>query len=247
MSILRKSKQGVKEALLALIYSSLVCTRDDICLKLGLSKEEWDRCVKELEGHKELFAHIESCIEHRTLYWPVETSLDRIQASLLYVLTRLIGPDCCIELGISNGMSSAFVLQALNDNGHGFLWSVDPNVGEKNLGAFVASELRSRWNPIRGRSQEVLHSLFERTGRIDMFIHDSEHAYESQFFEMLEASQFLSSSSVVFCDDIQASLAFRSFLRRTGMMGMALKGEQHRSLLGVAIKKPDPAQRIITC
>ena len=52
-------------------------------------------------------------------------------AHLLYAVCRLIRPRIVVETGVAAGVSSAFILKALEDNSYGILHSIDePNYEE---------------------------------------------------------------------------------------------------------------------
>ena len=155
----------------------------------------------------------------------------------LYRLLRDLQPRVAVETGVCNGVSTAFLLLALEDNGVGELHSIDlPEVaGEdyaegtfwdgkggavippgKEPGWMVPRELQARWNLLLGRSQDVLPLLLERVGEIDFFMHDSEHSYECMSFEFRTAWEALRDGGVLVADDVNASAAWDEFVGRVG-------------------------------
>lgn len=145
-----------------------------------------------------------------------------IHCPLLYLICRRLRPSIVVETGVWWGFSSAFVLQALEDNGTGALYSIDlPNAtyvtqrGERKMylqddavfppaamtGWLVPEELRRRWKRVVGRSSEVLPSLLKDLQQIDVFCHDSEHTYTNMMFEFTTAWPFLSSSGILIADN----------------------------------------------
>jgi Methyltransferase domain len=135
---------------------------------------------------------------------------------------------------VCNGVSTAFVLLALERNGAGELHSIDlPEVaGEeyeagtfwdgkggavippgKEPGWMVPSELRDRWHLVLGRSQDELPGLMERVGEIDFFMHDSEHSYECMSFEFRSAWEALRAGGVLVADDVNVNTAWEEFTR----------------------------------
>jgi predicted O-methyltransferase YrrM len=152
----------------------------------------------------------------------------------LYELLRDLEPRVAVETGVCNGVSTAFVLLALERNGAGELHSIDlPEVaGEeyeagtfwdgkggavippgKEPGWMVPSELRDRWHLVLGRSQDELPGLLERVGEIDFFMHDSEHSYECMSFEFREAWKALRAGGVLVADDVNVNTAWEEFTR----------------------------------
>jgi predicted O-methyltransferase YrrM len=161
----------------------------------------------------------------------------------LYRLLRDLQPQVAVETGVCNGVSTAFLLLALEDNGEGELHSIDlPEIaGEeyeegtfwdgkggavippgKEPGWMVPPELRDRWHLVLGRSQEELPSLLERVGAIDFFMHDSEHSYECMSFEFRTAWEALSEGGVLVADDVNVNSAWDEFVRDVGREPEAL-------------------------
>jgi predicted O-methyltransferase YrrM len=151
----------------------------------------------------------------------------------LYRLLRDLRPQVAVETGVCNGVSTAFLLLALEDNGEGELHSIDlPEVaGEeyeqgtfwdgkggavippgKEPGWMVPTELRDRWHLLLGRSQDELPPLLERLGSIDFFMHDSEHSYECMNFEFRAAWDALREGGVLVADDVSVNSAWVEFV-----------------------------------
>jgi predicted O-methyltransferase YrrM len=155
----------------------------------------------------------------------------------LYRLLRELRPEVAVETGVCNGVSTAFLLRALEDNGGGELHSIDlPEVaGEeyqegtfwdgkggavippgKEPGWMVPPELRTRWHLVLGRSQDELPPLLDRVGEIDFFMHDSEHSYECMRFEFGTAWSALREGGVLVADDVNVNPAWSEFTREAG-------------------------------
>jgi hypothetical protein len=96
-------------------------------------------------------------------------------AEILYVFARGVRPRVIVETGVEYGVSSAYFLAALEENGEGELWSIDlpttVSSGRVNgdgrvdrahvdslshVGAAVPTKLRSRWHLELGDSKELL-------------------------------------------------------------------------------------------
>jgi predicted O-methyltransferase YrrM len=161
----------------------------------------------------------------------------------LYRLLRELRPQVAVETGVCNGVSTAFVLLALEDNGEGELYSIDlPEVaGEeyqegkfwdgkggavippgKEPGWMVPPPLRARWHLALGRSQDELPPLLERVGEIDFFMHDSEHSYECMSFEFRTAWEALREGGVLVADDVNVNTAWAEFAHEVGREPEAL-------------------------
>jgi predicted O-methyltransferase YrrM len=138
-----------------------------------------------------------------------------------YAAVRALKPDCILETGIANGVSSAYLLLALQKNGRGRLHSVglaDPAYlpAGREPGWFVPKWLREPWQVHIGEAREILPPLLSEVGRIDIFIHDSLHTYEHMFWEFEIAYPSLRPGGLLFADDVLWNNAFQDFARKTG-------------------------------
>jgi predicted O-methyltransferase YrrM len=161
----------------------------------------------------------------------------------LYRLLRDARPDVAVETGVCNGVSTAFLLLALEDNGAGELHSIDlPEVAGaeyeegmfwdgkggavippgKEPGWMVPPELRDRWHLVLGRSQDELPPLLDRVSRIDFFMHDSEHSYECMSFEFRTAWAALREDGLLVADDVNVNSAWAEFANQVGREPEAL-------------------------
>jgi predicted O-methyltransferase YrrM len=100
-----------------------------------------------------------------------------------YAIVRITRPRIVLETGVAHGYSSAVILQALQDNGHGRMFSVDLPAFRPGTAALtgdaVPERLRSRWELNLGSDRRVIPTLLSRAGPIDFFFYDSDTAYES--------------------------------------------------------------------
>ena len=162
----------------------------------------------------------------------------------LYRLLRELKPVVAVETGVCNGVSTAFLLLALERNGDGELHSIDlPEVaGEeyepgtfgdgkgggvippgREPGWMVPPELRHRWHLVLGRSQDELLPLLEQLERpLEFFMHDSEHSYECMSFEFDTAWDALKDGGVIVADDVNVNTAWDEFVARVGRRSQPL-------------------------
>ena len=158
---------------------------------------------------------------------------------LLYVLIRLVKPDCIVETGVSSGASSAHILRALHDNKSGKLYSIDlppDNLPTgKASGWVVPQHLRSRWTLQIGDSKDLLGPLLQNLGEIDCFIHDSLHTYEHMTWEFRTTWEYLKPGGLFLSHDIGANEAFFELMKEKGI---AWKDYRVFHLLG-GFQKPD--------
>ncbi len=153
---------------------------------------------------------------------------------LIYSLIRENKPDIVVETGVCNGLSSAIILKALDDNKKGKLYSVDlpAKVGSKDIpdertgavippykksGWIVPDKLRSRWTLKIGDTFKKTPTVFEENENIDIFIHDSDHSYEGMMFEFSLAWRHLKEGGFLLADNIDRNPALRHFAEGKGL------------------------------
>jgi len=165
----------------------------------------------------------------------------------LYDVIREVEPRIMVETGVCNGFSSSVILKAMEDNGKGDLYSVDlpVNIDEissegrtgavlppgKGSGWAVPDALRKRWTLRVGNTYHELPKIFEEIPeQIDIFLHDSDHSYETMMFEFALAWRNLRKEGILLADNIDHSEAFFHFTEakelkryRVADMGMMKK------------------------
>lgn len=150
----------------------------------------------------------------------LDTMLSKLRGPIVYVCVRASEPSIIIETGVASGSSTYYILQAMELNGNGHLYSIDlPNVdigsiipNGKEVGWLVPSELKHRWELILGSSKEKLPSLLYNLKEIDAFLHDSEHTYETMIFEYNTVWPYLREAGFLLSDDVHWNNAFRDFI-----------------------------------
>jgi predicted O-methyltransferase YrrM len=144
--------------------------------------------------------------------WSTAYNADVALARCAYLACRLLKPTIAVETGVAYGVTSAYILAALDENGQGSLHSVDlaPLGGDASswVGALAPERLRSRWQLHVGTSRAKLPEILA-LGPIDFFLHDSLHTYSTMRWEMQTAWASLRPGGVMMADDIQSNNAFR--------------------------------------
>jgi predicted O-methyltransferase YrrM len=156
-----------------------------------------------------------------------------------YALVRALRPSVVVETGVWFGMSSAFLLQALHDNDHGTLYSIDlPNhqyicddgepggdsVGHPDrTGVLVPDYLRYRWQLCIGKVQDRLVPILQTLGAMDLYVRDSEHTYTAVTFELTHAWEHLSKGGVLLSDDVHWTSAFAHFADSVGAQAIVFQ------------------------
>jgi hypothetical protein len=128
-------------------------------------------------------------------------------------------PDVVVETGVARGVTSRFMLDALERNGRGHLWSVDlPHLFDLGIhdetAAAVPEERRGRWTYVHGSSRRRLPGLLQSVGGVDVFVHDSLHTVRNMRFEMDCIWRVLCPGGVMIVDDV-FNQAFREFAAAT--------------------------------
>jgi predicted O-methyltransferase YrrM len=159
-------------------------------------------------------------------------------ALFLYVYVRETKPDIVVETGISSGRSSTTILEALEKNAKGKLYSIDlpklNNNGETTIvtvdgntyrqyipkdaaepGWLVPNALKHRWNKILGDSNVELPKLVPTLSKIDVFFHDGDHTDRTMMHEFELSWPLLPAGGLLLADDIPSSNAFYDFAKRT--------------------------------
>ena len=160
-------------------------------------------------------------------------------ARVCYALTRALRPAAAVETGVANGVTSSFVLQALELNGAGELHSIDlapPGTDAALVGRLVPAELRHRWTLHRGKSRNLLPGLVRSLGPVGLFVHDSRHTYRNVSRELRTISPHLARPGAVIVDDAERHSALQDWAAKAGATTVELVDEPGKpALFGVAL------------
>jgi hypothetical protein len=139
-------------------------------------------------------------------------------AKVCYAACRLLQPEIVIETGVAYGVTTAFILEALQRNKKGKLFSIDlPPLGEKAdafVGFLVPEVHKERWTLHRGTSKRILPKLLPQLGHVDLFVHDSLHTYWNIRRELRIVAPYLARPSIIIADDIQGNQAFAEWVAK---------------------------------
>lgn len=157
----------------------------------------------------------------------INGALNQWKLVFLRSVVRLARPDCMLETGVAHGSSSAVILEAMERNQKGRLFSIDLPIlsgsGElkswlqgyefrpedistvadvQQVGWLVPPELRARWSLTLGDALAEMPPLLARLGAIDIFLHDSLHLYDHMMKEFDLAWPCLKKGGILLADDI---------------------------------------------
>ena len=163
---------------------------------------------------------------------------DSLLARCCYLMCRILEPAVVVETGVAYGVSSAFILRALQENGRGVLHSVDlPPLRrgyERYWGMAVDGALGDRWVLHRGASARVLPGLLEELETVDLFVHDSLHTYRNMRREFEALWPNLRTGGALVADDVERNRAFGELRRKNPALWRVVGGREERPLHGRA-------------
>lgn len=159
-----------------------------------------------------------------------------------YAAIRAFRPAVVVETGVASGVSTSYILLALQKNGRGKLHSIelgDPQYlpPGKPPGWIVPSWLRNRWDLRIGDSRALLPEVLSEVNSVDVFIHDSLHTYDHMLWEFHVASPRLRPGGLLISDDAAWNPAFSEFARET-------RATHARVLRGVGFLKKEAESKL---
>jgi hypothetical protein len=179
----------------------------------GLSEAKALRAIREAEEERTLFRNLDRMhrLGGRRSYIEIDAPLE------LYALVRLLRPTHVVEVGVSSGVSSAYLLQAMERVGRGTLHSVDlpktesrPRNRRRNpswslppgraSGWAVPLPLRKRWDLRLGDKKDVLPLLGEETSPVGLFVYDVPHSEAQAALDFAAISPRLGPGAVAIAD-----------------------------------------------
>lgn len=196
---------------------------------------------------EEALAEIEDEVRQRTesirssAPFTLAHNADFILARFCYLVCRALKPENVLETGVAYGVTSAFILKALEVSGQGALHSVDlPPLGryaDRFVGILIPEDLKARWRLHRGVSKRVLPCLLPTIGQVEVFLHDSLHTHRNMRQEFRLVTPYLSPRAVVIADDVDGNPAFREWMEMLRPEFWAVVKEREKeSLFGIGIK-----------
>lgn len=183
-----------------------------------LSPRQIRNFLDEPTNTPEFANHIRSATEQFRLLSIESADLYAKKVLNQYAVVRALKPQCIVETGIANGVSSSYLLLALHKNGHGRLHSIglsDPAFlpPGKEPGWLVPDWLRYPWQTHLGDACEILPRLAAQLPDISIFIHDSLHTYDHMMWEFKTIYPHLQSGGLLLADDALWNEAFSDFAR----------------------------------
>ncbi|MCB0162678.1 MAG: class I SAM-dependent methyltransferase [Anaerolineae bacterium] len=215
----------------------------------GASTKEIRAYINEIEMDTRFIGLLRQELQTNTTYQPSPKDFMLFNpggsmffyAVLMYALVRILKPEIVVETGGTPGKTSAFFLQAMEQNGRGQLYTIDfPPAAflspaeldiskthhylptGKGSGWIVPDDLKHRQKLIVGKSIDHLPELLESLSEVDIFLHDGGHEYENMMWEYELVWPYLKSGSLLLSDDIQHNTAWQDFCVRQALTGVPL-------------------------
>ncbi len=136
-------------------------------------------------------------------------------ATFLYAYVVKVKPSVVVETGVANGITTNVLMRALEKTG-GVLHSFDVDARTKNV---YSGSGQWEFHLLKNNLERDLQHQVSKIGKVDLWIHDSNHGYKWQAFEYELARESLNSDGLVVSDDVDAStawgLASKSFFRNS--------------------------------
>ena len=163
---------------------------------------------------------------------------------LCYVIVRATQPKTVLETGVARGYSTAAILQALEDNAHGHLFSVDLPIfhleAPSHTGSAISEHLKSqgRWELNIGPDRRIVPELLQRISPIDFFHYDSDKSYEGMMRTWELVWPRLSPGAIFMADDVHAHDAFLDFCESLGLPPVVIPKSPGNFYVGL-LQKPE--------
>lgn len=170
---------------------------------------------------------------------PADFDASEELAELCYCMVRLTEPSTVLETGVGRGVTSYYILRALEDNAKGHLYSIElpwPKRGYRDeVGKFVPASLWSRWTLLFGPGVREMKKILDSIGTIDMFIHDSAHTYLNQLAEYRIALTGMKTGGMLVSDGV-CNDAFLEASEQFGCQPIVAT-QSKREYIGVVVKE----------
>ncbi len=136
---------------------------------------------------------------------------------LLYFIVRFVKPMVVVETGVASGFSTHAILDALEKNKKGALFSSDlpyfrisdPN---KYIGIVVPEGLKKRWNLFVEGDDVNLIKISNKVNMIDVFHYDSDKSFNGRLRALKILEKNINSDTWMIFDDIQDNSFFHEFV-----------------------------------
>lgn len=173
-----------------------------------------DRLLLEAHADPVLAQRIRSATSRRR--WWSKRSPPLGKRVAWYALARILKPAVIIETGVHDGLGSLVLIRALERNleqgSAGRLVSFDVNPASGWIvGSHPLWELRIQ------STREGLQAVLDQCPPLGIFIHDSLHTYENEYYELARAASHLDPDGVLISDNAHGTRALADACERFGL------------------------------
>jgi hypothetical protein len=172
---------------------------------------------------------------------------DPALARAVWCLTTHLRACQALETGVARGITSRMILECLERDREGGLWSIDlPALNHAQwageLGVAVPAELRHRWTLIEGSSRTKLRDVLKRLGTLDLFVHDSLHSERNVRFELAHVWPTVRDGGAMVVDDVHRNAGFHTWLASVAdAQSIICRPDDGQALFAVVIKRRSQA------
>lgn len=144
-----------------------------------------------------------------------KSPMGSMDCAILYAITRWQCPKVIVETGGFLGMSSAFILKALQDAEvtDVKLYSME-KMKDCPHGILIPDYLKAPFIPLTGRVEEFMKKG-QLPAKIDMFLHDSSHRLKHMLMEFEHFWKCLGDGGLLMSHDVDMTAAFTEFVTKT--------------------------------
>jgi predicted O-methyltransferase YrrM len=140
---------------------------------------------------------------------------------LVHFLVRYLQPEVVLETGVGVGYTSAAILDAMERNGRGTLFSSDfpyfrLDDPDRYVGCLVADHLRDRWHLGLHGDRVNLAEFLPQIETLDLVHYDSDKSIGGRAFVFDAILPRLRPGGVVVMDDIDDNTYFRDWIEGSG-------------------------------
>jgi len=176
----------------------------------------------------------------KELPYPLNSGLDDTSCLLLYCICKIMKPEIIVETGVAFGKSTSYILQALDENNKGTLYSIDPVTRSwqsvEMIGSMIPNRLKNRWKLIEGKSSKRLEPLLNSLGSIDIFYHDSFHTYKNMMYEFMTSWSFIKKNGILIVDDVNYNDSLYDFCDQFNQIPVIFSKQNDKPKLGFVLK-----------
>ncbi len=189
----------------------------------------------------ELKQYISDAISHVSgPSFPLSSCASFILGEACYIVCRALKPKVVIETGVAYGITTAFILKALEENQQGILYSVDlplPILGyKKSVGLAVPPQLKERWRLHIGAAEHVLPGILKTVTGLGIFVRDSHHTYASMLREFEIVWPYLNSGGLIISDDADINDALLDFAGAKKVTPVMIPQPEKQVKIGMFLK-----------